>query len=407
MNHPILLVLITGLLIGLAPAGLAQISNVQGWQASHATNAATFRLEQASQTAVYQVRAPQARQGEGWFAEAVAADVRQEGWREAKPGLSNSVFGMSIYMTEVEQASGQKWLVGYLAYPLGDARGRLGRIQTSPDQAFFKSSSSTATDHFTKLALKEGGFSLASKPSTSNQPAQEKPVTAQSEMGNKPANVPAAKPGQGLSASQLKQVIMHLEYKMGVGGAIYPTYNAYLLLADGSIYKQPTMNPYDLDVAASRRDEPEKWGTWRAEGGGLQVSWPSERRPADRSSFWKATSYKEVSPARQGETLTGQFKTISGTGNTALGGDAMVVASANITFASNGQFTLAKSGGGSVGNWASSSKSHETGTYRLEKYTIELKYQNGHVERRFFYFYPDSRQHFGIGKSAYLPTKGE
>jgi hypothetical protein len=407
MNHLSLLVLITGLLIGLAPAGLAQIPNLQGWQASHATNAATFRLEQANQTAVYQVRAPQARQGEGWFAEAVAADVRQEGWREAKPGLSNSVFGMSIYMTEVEQASGQKWLVGYLAYPLGNAQGRMSRIQTSPDQAFFKSSSSTATDHFTKLALKEGGFNLASKPSTSNQPAQEKPAITPAEVGNRPANVPAAKPGQGLTARQIRQVIMHLEYEMGVGGAIYPTYNAYLVLADGSIYKHPTISPYDLDVATSRRDEPEKWGTWRAEGGGLQVSWPSERRPADRSAFWKASSYKEVSPARQGETLAGQFRTISGTGNTALGGNAMVVASANIAFASNGQFTLAKSGGGSVGTWAGSSQSHETGTYRLENYMIEFRYQNGHTERRFFYFYPDSRLHFGIGNSAYLPSKGK
>jgi hypothetical protein len=127
----------------------------------------------------------------------------------------------------------------------------------------------------------------------------------------------------------------------------------------------------------------------------------------DRSSFWKASSYKQVSPARQGETLAGQFKTISSSGNTALGGDAMVVASANISFASNGQFTLAKSGGGSAGNWAGSSQSHETGTYRLENYMIELKCRNGNTERRFFYFYPDSRQHFGIGKSAYLPIKGE
>jgi hypothetical protein len=52
-----------------------------------------------------------------------------------------------------------------------------------------------------------------------------------------------------------------------------------------------------------------------------------------------------------------------------------------------------------------SSKSDESGTYKLDGYAIELKYNNGKTERRFFYFYPDSKKHFGIGYSVYMPKR--
>jgi predicted secreted protein len=49
------------------------------------------------------------------------------------------------------------------------------------------------------------------------------------------------------------------------------------------------------------------------------------------------------------------------------------------------------------------SNSNSAGTYKLNGYSIEMRYNNGEVVRRLFYFYPDSRTTFGIGGDAYVP----
>jgi hypothetical protein len=199
---------------------------------------------------------------------------------------------------------------------------------------------------------------------------------------------------------------MHLEYEAGMGGAIYPVYNAYILFKDGSIYKHPVTSPADLDMPGSKQREPKNWGTWKIDADKLLVYWPLEK-PKYQNSTWEKSSNKNVMPAKKGETLEGSFKTLTGGGNTALGSDVLVVAAANITFNQQGKFTLAKTAGVSSGSdtWENTnSKTDEAGAYILDGYTIELKYNNGKIQRQFFYFYPDSRKHFGIAKSFYMPT---
>jgi hypothetical protein len=56
-------------------------------------------------------------------------------------------------------------------------------------------------------------------------------------------------------------------------------------------------------------------------------------------------------------------------------------------------------------NTTTYAKSNAAGIYRLDGYSIEMKYNNGEVVRKLFYFYPDSRTTFGIGGSAYIPDK--
>jgi hypothetical protein len=86
----------------------------------------------------------------------------------------------------------------------------------------------------------------------------------------------------------------------------------------------------------------------------------------------------------------------------------MIVAAANIVFGAQGKFSVARTAGVSSGRdfWENNSgSSSETGYYKLDGYTIEFKYNNGRTERRFFYFYPDSRKHFGVGNSVYMPKR--
>lgn len=44
------------------------------------------------------------------------------------------------------------------------------------------------------------------------------------------------------------------------------------------------------------------------------------------------------------------------------------------------------------------------GKYVLNGYSLELRYNNGQVQQKSFYFYPDSKETFGIGTSAYVPA---
>jgi hypothetical protein len=111
-------------------------------------------------------------------------------------------------------------------------------------------------------------------------------------------------------------------------------YNPYLLLNDGTVYSHPYVCIYDMDVAKSRQAEPKKWGTLRQENPTmLVVTMNSDHKPDKWEGkgqwFW-------ASPAKKGEKLAGTWTTISGGGNTALGGGSIVVASNVLTFNNQG-----------------------------------------------------------------------
>lgn len=213
-------------------------------------------------------------------------------------------------------------------------------------------------------------------------------------------------PDTPINTMGIHQVVIHLEYQTGVGGAVYPVYNPYILYKDGSIYKHPVTSPMDLDTAASRKDEARKWGTWKLENGILKTMWPHEKEKY-RTSDWKVSSYKQVRTPSRGETVGGAFKALSGGGNTSFGGDIQTFVSTHLCFSDAGKFTLNKAAGTmGASQWETHyGKDADAGTYEFDSYTIEMKFNSGKKERRFFYFYPDSKQYFGIGKSVYTPLK--
>ncbi len=218
----------------------------------------------------------------------------------------------------------------------------------------------------------------------------------------KPQSTPNSQKGVG--DEKINSVIMHLEYQFGVGGAIYPTYNAYVLFNDGTIYQKPSVSLSELDVAASKRDESTKWGKWKLVNGTISIVWEA-RTGKNRTGEWKKDTYKKVAAANKNEILTGTFRTISGSGNTALGGDVMITSTSTLTFNHNGQFTYAKVSGASDSAMQTYYKGTQGGTYSLNGYSIELRFNNGTIEKRFFYFYPDNRKYFGIGSSTYRPVE--
>jgi len=107
-----------------------------------------------------------------------------------------------------------------------------------------------------------------------------------------------------------------------------------------------------------------------------------------------------------GETINGSFYTVSGGGNVANRGTITYGSIKTIRFNDQGEFTVAEQVKGV--NASSEIFSHKTksGTYSLDRHTIELRYNDRKVERRAFYFY-HGRDNFGIGgiKNVFSPRK--
>lgn len=378
------------------------IDPIPGWAFSKSNEATVlFTGQSLGKKLFYQVRNTNTSSGEieDWFNTTIATDIQKEKWIEPVKGSFNKADDILLYITAVTDSASQKWLVCYMGYGFGNNRVRAARVISTTDAAFFQSNGGIAAKHFGSLARED----RKNNPPTDYRDNQV--VKEDNTIVKKTQQAPKSVVLNGVKKEQIYNVIMHLEYEAGVGGGIYPVYNPYVLFKDSSIYKEPFVSLDQLDIIASRKSEPLKWGKWKTNGTTIITYWAAEM-PKYQNKSWEQKSFYNVMPAKKGEILEGNFKTISGGGNTALGGDVMVVLAANIAFNKDGRFTLAKIAGVTSQRdiWeTNSSKSNEAGKYKLDDYSIEFTYNNGKTEKRFFYFYPDSRKHFGIGNSVYMP----
>jgi hypothetical protein len=320
------------------------------------------------------------------------AEARADAPRHGKliASFDQQDMGSVKTITTGTSKDGKNQLIVYMAVEK-DNQKRLARVITETDVNMFKPYLSTALKHFLKTTgttVKAGSVrEPTARTRRTRTPKPETPLTA---------------PGKGLTNAQILGVYMRMETRVGVGGFMYQEYEPYVLLKDGTLYNNISVSPYDLDVAASRKVEAKKWGTWQKSGSKINVRWSD-----GKTSSWDKWHLGE--PARRNENITGSFKTISGGGDVAMGGSTMVFSSKNMTFSPDGKFTYEATGGGSssssgVGVSAYSNQD-KAGRYQLDGYTLTLKFNNGQEERRFFYFYPDSRKHFGVGSSVYVPNR--
>ncbi len=294
----------------------------------------------------------------------------------------------------------ESWNFFLLAYRKPDRSVRYARIKYpgNPKNNYLN----IAVNHFTTLSKKEGVVIDTEKESSVDNGKN----TEKEKVTVKKSATPTTAPGKGLQPSDIKGVVINAESGIGVGGMVIIEYRPYLLLQNGSVYRYPVVAPYDLDVAASKKAEPNKWGTWKLEGKILVITLPHKgvmkTERWDDDWFWAKTPMPN-------EKLQGDYETISGGGNTAMGGNTMIFSSSNIKFNNKGQFTMKKAAGGSNTDFDVStsaySNSNAAGTYKLNGYSIEMRYNNGQVVRKLFYFYPDSRTTFGIGDDAYVRIK--
>jgi hypothetical protein len=212
-------------------------------------------------------------------------------------------------------------------------------------------------------------------------------------------------PGRGVQPSQIEAVYYEWKQEYEIGGLQFKE-ALFLLLRDGTVHDGLPVPPQDLDVAASRRGEPEAWGRWRKVGTTYQFAMDGDTRFEPKQGY-------VVHPARAGLTLVGRFE---GNSHYQIPGGAGAWSKFGITFSAGQRFERFRSGGagmtsgygntsittaavydddGSVGGAAGATvagsstrrtpdRGDRRGTWRTDGYALVLTYENGTVERQPF-----------------------
>ncbi|WP_132087721.1 hypothetical protein [Caulobacter sp. BK020] len=225
----------------------------------------------------------------------------------------------------------------------------------------------------------------------------------------KPSQITAA-PGAGLSPAQVQGLLHNGHGETGANGYEFRE-DVFLLLKDGTAYLGHAVAPSDLDIAKSRKLEPQLWARWRAKGAGFQIlrqddfgrpegDWSDQ--PGHLTGAWKPNQRLNATYSAQafhgslalGGTYSstayrfsddGRFEVI---GYKQSGSGSMAAASgftASGSGYSDGKGSRTSAGGGTAGVFAGSQSRSEDGAsqrgvYRLEGLSLVLKYDDGRTE---------------------------
>ena len=239
-------------------------------------------------------------------------------------------------------------------------------------------------------------------------------------------------PGLGVQDAQIAGIHLHTEMHQTLGLSfqlgVSSTLSLYLLLTDGTVHDGVPVAPDEMDVATSRRREPEKWGRWRRVGTEVQVAWnvkpgewvplpgePMEKIPAGfelrgRFSGGESSAAGDVSSFSlygvtfgAGRTFETDSRGGSGTGNLTqiAGGTSVQVARDD-----DGAVVVASTPDVSVSGTRRAEAASRSGTYRVSGWTLEARYADGRVVRQPAFFIDRDRDAiFWQGKVVTLDTE--
>ena len=209
-------------------------------------------------------------------------------------------------------------------------------------------------------------------------------------------------PGNGVAADNIEALLFY-GYNADYGAGLSFEEEQRLVLKDGWAYDKLRVPPADLDVAASRKNEPKLWHKWRKNGKDYEI---------EKDGAWKKLPGIAVRGAKAGETLNRSY-TYSASGGSYYGGYALFKTlkfKPDGTFDSNdygsthansnglGQINSEGIGHGAISHGASSS--NDRGRYKLDGYTIEMTQPDGTTARQLFFFWADDKN-ISIGGATY------
>ncbi len=234
----------------------------------------------------------------------------------------------------------------------------------------------------------------------------------------------------GVTMAQIEGMYQSTALRYNPMSMLYePDESTYLVLRDGWLYDDLRLSPHDLDVAASRRLEPQSWHRWRRAGSGIEMQDYDEYGRTDGQwTRLKATPRPAIGTRR----LNGQFMAVaSATAGLIGGGGAFSMSTTSFNFRPDGTFTWTNFsqmygssnvgtgpggasivvGGASVGPNGTSASSigggDDGGTYTTDGYTLELRTRSGKVLRWSIFSWDSERyrDHLVINGTTYSPPK--
>ncbi len=228
------------------------------------------------------------------------------------------------------------------------------------------------------LGVGGGRVAAASPPSA---PARAAPTAPRPAL----AAAPAAHAGNW---AKVEGVYFRSLAGIGVGGMVIMRFAPTIFFKDGTFYETDDPALEDVDLAASKAANPNRWGRWSREG--------------DRFTLTDAKGRPNVYPLQAGNlfkafpasaaALAGSYKTVGGGGNAAVGGDVMIATQNRFNFLPGDVYTTQRSAGASnsgastgVGSTLAARTAGE-GRFTADRYTITLEGPDGRRERRFFAF---------------------
>jgi hypothetical protein len=166
---------------------------------------------------------------------------------------------------------------------------------------------------------------------------------------------------------------------MGIGGFLTQDIYPVVLFRNGEALTDVKGLTYSGGLDAYRRAHPEDWTQWQRSGGRVQLK---------TSKGWKALPFPTTYQSLPSQfRLNGTYRSLSGTGNVAVGGSASVAAWRAYTFSSDGRImrgngagSSASSGGSSV--VTSSVAPNQRGRYEIDGLVLRINYDDGSTENR-------------------------
>jgi len=262
----------------------------------------------------------------------------------------------------------------------------------------------------------------SSTPSSSEQAAlQKKREAAAKEI----ARTFRTAPNAGVKASQI-EMLGETNEEVDAGGNMHNyAYQVHLFLKDGTVYTALEVPPSDFDAVSSRKKDPQNWTEWKRSGKDMLLrdgnTWKkfdgTLQAPVGKTAlegYLEATTFSGSSAlntssySKSGLTLKpgGKFETsydsLSATGSAGLlPGNGSTRSSysdkdgriSSSSGTSDDGLTTAQVAGSST---QKNNADKFSGTYRIDGYTLELRYGDGTVSRELFFplgdntFYKDN-----------------
>ncbi len=344
---------------------------------------------------------------EDWFAERIQKSPA--GMRVAETGsVSKTNSGAYIALSKGETANGgNKVWINHFGCPAKNGAAYYAEFLLPQDETLLRKYISAAANVMGRACLDPAFANRVIAPVATN--ARPSLPGTKSRAAAPTAGV-ANVSGRGIKSSDIETVLnsWHQYWTYDSSMRQVMSEDSYLLLKDGTCLTELPKIPLEaFDAAADKAANPKNWGRWKKQGNKYLIA------TAGSDKFTETPNQASRVPARAGETIDGYFQSSSTSGyagvsswstnsvklsrdgrfqignsrgsavSSAYGNGGMTMATSN-----NGESTVSSTGPGFVvgGNSkAKSGRSDYAGTYKLNGYTMELRFDSGRVQRQLFY----------------------